>query len=151
MPLRDAYRGVYSGLSGRDDPMFVGSRTSISIRIEVQFQFRMTGELSSQCSLIVPRPPTVGPAGSYSRPSSEPGSTIVADENEGLEAQTGPDYENKVGYRSREKSGSLLEGEHTVLVVHWDFIIDRSLFLGHGTQPWKLPVDLTLPRLSDHQ
>jgi len=34
MPLRSALRGVYSGLSGRDDPMFVGSRTSISIRLE---------------------------------------------------------------------------------------------------------------------
>jgi len=31
MPLRDAYRG----LSGRDEPMFVGSRTSISIRLQV--------------------------------------------------------------------------------------------------------------------
>jgi len=146
MPLRDAYHGVYSGLSGRNDPMFVGSRTSISIRIEVRFQFRMTGKLSSQCSVTVPPLPTMGPAGSYSRPSSEPGSTTVADENEGLEAQTGPDYENKVGYRGREKSGSLLEGEHTVVVVHWDFIIDRSLFPGHGTQSWKLPVDLAFPR-----
>ncbi|KAF9792934.1 hypothetical protein BJ322DRAFT_87519 [Thelephora terrestris] len=34
MRLRDAYRCKYNGLSGRDDPMFVGSRTSISIRIE---------------------------------------------------------------------------------------------------------------------
>ncbi|KAF9650888.1 hypothetical protein BDM02DRAFT_3185043 [Thelephora ganbajun] len=34
MPLRNALRGIYSGLSGRDDPMFVGSRTSISIRLE---------------------------------------------------------------------------------------------------------------------
>jgi len=45
MPLRDAFRGAYSGLSGRDDPMFVGSRTSVSIRLQVRFQFRMTGEL----------------------------------------------------------------------------------------------------------
>lgn len=35
MPLRSALRSIYSGLSGRDDPMFVGSRTSISIRLEV--------------------------------------------------------------------------------------------------------------------
>jgi len=34
IPLRDALRCKYGGLSGRDDPMFVGSRTSISIRIE---------------------------------------------------------------------------------------------------------------------
>lgn len=34
MLLRNALRGQYKGLSGRDDPMFVGSRTSISIRIE---------------------------------------------------------------------------------------------------------------------
>jgi len=34
MPLRNALRCMYSGLSGRDDPMFVGSRTSISIRLE---------------------------------------------------------------------------------------------------------------------
>jgi len=34
MPLRSALRGIYSGLLGRDDPMFVGSRTSISIRLE---------------------------------------------------------------------------------------------------------------------
>jgi len=34
MPLRNALRCVYNGLSGRDDPMFVGSRTSISIRLE---------------------------------------------------------------------------------------------------------------------
>jgi len=34
MPLRNALRGIYNGLSGRDDPMFVGSRTSISIRLE---------------------------------------------------------------------------------------------------------------------
>ena len=46
MPLRDALRGVYGGLSGRDDPMFVGSRTSVSIRLQVRFQFRVTGELS---------------------------------------------------------------------------------------------------------
>ena len=44
IPLRDAFRGVYGGLSGRDDPMFVGSRTSISIRLEVRFRFHMTGE-----------------------------------------------------------------------------------------------------------
>jgi len=34
MPLMSALRCVYSGLSGRDDPMFVGSRSSISIRLE---------------------------------------------------------------------------------------------------------------------
>jgi hypothetical protein len=34
MPLKNALLGMYSGLSGRDDPMFVGSRTSISIRLE---------------------------------------------------------------------------------------------------------------------
>jgi len=34
MPLGSALRGIYSGLSGRDSPMFVGSRTSISIRLE---------------------------------------------------------------------------------------------------------------------
>jgi hypothetical protein len=34
MPLSAALRCVYSGLSGRDDPMFIGSRTSISIRLE---------------------------------------------------------------------------------------------------------------------
>ena len=38
MPLRNALRGIYSGLSGRDDPMFIGSRTSISIRLEVRAQ-----------------------------------------------------------------------------------------------------------------
>ena len=34
IPLKAALRGQYGGLSGRDDPMFVGSRTSISIRLE---------------------------------------------------------------------------------------------------------------------
>ena len=46
MRLSDAFHGVYSGLSGRDDPMFVGSRTSISIRLQVRFQFRIIGELN---------------------------------------------------------------------------------------------------------
>jgi len=34
IPLERALRCVYGGLAERDDPMFVGSRTSISIRIE---------------------------------------------------------------------------------------------------------------------
>ena len=36
MPLSNALSWGYSGLSGRDDPMFVGSPASISIRVEVQ-------------------------------------------------------------------------------------------------------------------
>ena len=46
MRLSDAFQGVYSGLAGRDDPIFVGGRSSVSIRLQVHFQFRMTGELS---------------------------------------------------------------------------------------------------------
>jgi hypothetical protein len=34
MPLKSALHRQYKGLSGRDDPMFVGSRSSISIRLE---------------------------------------------------------------------------------------------------------------------
>ena len=36
MPLGSALRCVYNGLSERDEPMFVGSRSSISIRLEVR-------------------------------------------------------------------------------------------------------------------
>lgn len=35
-PLIDALRGCYTGLDGRDDRMFVGSKSSISMRLEVR-------------------------------------------------------------------------------------------------------------------
>jgi hypothetical protein len=36
MPLRDALNRVYKGLMKRDDPMFEGYGSSISIRLEVR-------------------------------------------------------------------------------------------------------------------
>jgi len=95
----------------------------------------------------------MGPAGSYSLAAHRlnPGLTAVADENEGLEAQTGPDSQNQVGNGGRQESGSFLEGGHTVPVVNWDVSIDNSLFPGHAAQTSKLPVDLAFPLRPDHR
>jgi len=45
----------------------------------------------------------MGPACSYSCLSSELSLTVFADENEGLEAPTVPDYESQVGNGGREE------------------------------------------------
>ena len=95
----------------------------------------------------------MGPAGSYSLAAHRlnPGLTVVTDENEGLEVETDPDYQNQVGHGSRQESGSFLEGDHTVLVVNWSIRFDGSLFPGHAAQTSKPPLDPAFPLRSDHQ
>jgi len=79
----------------------------------------------------------MGPAGSYSLAAHRlnPGLIAVADENEGLEAQTGPDYQSQVGHGNLEESGSFLEGEHTVPVVNLASVLTVPSFQDMQSNP----------------
>lgn len=65
MPLRDALRCKYLGLSGRDDPVFVGSQNSVRIRLEVRNPVIRGWGRKLTVFAQVPRLSVVGPAGSH--------------------------------------------------------------------------------------
>lgn len=86
MPLESAYSCVYNGLIDRDEPMFVGSRSSISIRLEVRSPVTHDRKAKLTVFLQWPDCPSWAQQVRCAASPQNPGLTIDADENEGLEA-----------------------------------------------------------------